>query len=300
MDEVNMDCSDRSGDQKDPPQVDKDLMQLRDHILQLLHSKLNCQYIGKKLALMQNCSYHLEIQREDVSEMEEEVPHLCDSTLCSLIDQQRLARAMIFANTQVRLLLSLLESLFQHILRGCRELCAFMEMYDQGLLDGDAAGSTQQTLMQTLQYADRFEDRMVRNLGQLNLQDRLIPNRGSLLIPKLCPMLTLKLPVMIDRSESCVSVSSVHLSWSIAGEEAKDPEQQFEVEVKSLHPTIADTDQISKYKCQAYNIQVTNLIPDRYYRFSVKREDSVNLVYGLWKDSVVHKTLDVSQSKPQV
>ncbi|XP_060897699.1 fibronectin type III domain-containing protein 11-like [Labrus mixtus] len=296
MDEVNMDCSDRSGDQRDPHQVDQDLVELRDHILQLLNSKLNCQCIRTKLVLMQNCSYYLEIQHENVPQMEEEVRLLSDGALCSLINQQRLTRALIFANTHVKLLLSLLESLFQHILRGCRELCAFMEMYDQNLLDRGAADSAQQTLQQTLQYADRFEDRMVRNLGQLKLQDRLIPNTGSLLIPKL----TIKLPVTIDRSDLYASVSSVHLSWTIPGEEVKDPEQQFEVEVKCLHPTTSDTDQISISKCQAYNTQVTNLIPDRYYMFSVMRENSVNLVYGLWKDLVILKTLAVSQSNPQV
>uniref|UniRef100_A0A3Q3N4T9 Fibronectin type III domain-containing protein 11-like n=1 Tax=Labrus bergylta TaxID=56723 RepID=A0A3Q3N4T9_9LABR len=277
MDEVNMDSSDRSGDQRDLPQVDQDLVELRDHILQLLDRKL---FIEKKLALLQNSSYYLEIQHEDGPQMEEEVRFLYDGTL---INQQRLARAFTFANTHVKLLLCLLESLFQQILRGCRELCAFMEMYDQSLLDGGAADSAQQTLQQTLQYADRFEGRMFRNLGQLNLQDRLIP------------ILYIKLPVTIDRSESYSSVSSVHLSWTIPGEEVKDPEQQFEVEVMCLHPTTSDTDQICISKCQAYNTQVTNLIPDRYYMFSVKREYSVNLVYGLWKDQVMLKTLARSQ-----
>lgn len=42
------------------------------------------------------------------------------------------------------------------------------------------------------------------------------------------------------------------------------------------------------------NIQVSNLIPDRYYQFSIKRVDVVNLVYGRWVDTLTMKILKVS------
>uniref|UniRef100_UPI0037E9C6F9 fibronectin type III domain-containing protein 11-like n=1 Tax=Semicossyphus pulcher TaxID=241346 RepID=UPI0037E9C6F9 len=255
----------------------------------------------EKLLLMQRSSYYLEIQREEYlppTEEQENAPRLSDSIVWTLIDQQRLAQAMEFANTQVKLHLALLEMLYQEILRGCCQLAGFMNKYNQGLLDSDAAASVQQQLQQTLQHVADYESRMCQRLYPLNLQNQLIANTGNVLIPKLSATLAIKLPVVIDRLATCATSNSVHLCWVVTGEESKDPNQQFEIQVRILQPTIADHDQFTKSTCQRCDVQVSNLLPDSYYQFSVRREDAVNMVYEMWTDTIVLKTQE-EKKKPQ-
>ncbi len=254
--------------------------------------------LQEELRLMQRSSYYLEIQRDDLlptTGQQQQALRLSDSMVWSLIDQQRLQRAMTMANTQVKLLLALLGMLYQEIIRSCRELEAFIIKYDQGLVDSDMAASMQQKLQQTHQYVNDFESRMTRNLGPLDLQNQLIPNTSNLPLPQLSASLAIKMPVIFDRFKSCATSNTVHLCWAVTGEQSKEPNQQFEIHVKSLHPTLAEHGQFTKSTFQSYNIQVNNLTPDRYYQFSVKRVDAVNLVYGLWIDTIILKTLAISK-----
>lgn len=257
-------------------------------------------YISKvmqeELQLMHRSSYYLEIQRNDlVPTADQHTLHLSDSTVWSLIDQQRLQRAMNLAKTHVRLLLTVLGLIYEEFTRGCRELEAFIINYKQGLVDCDTEASVQQKLQQTHQHLNDFVTRMTRNLGPLELQNQLIPNTGNFPIPQLRVTLAVKMPVVFDRFESCAKSNSVYLSWEVAGEQSKEPNEQFEIQVKNLHPTTDDQDQFYTSTCQLYNTQVNNLISDRYYQFSVKRVNAVNLVYGLWTDTIILKTLDISK-----
>ncbi|XP_070758908.1 fibronectin type III domain-containing protein 11-like [Enoplosus armatus] len=300
MDEVMLACasSDKCGAQKVWTQVET-LLDLRNQILQLLDTRLHdnsIMVLQEELRLMQTSSYYLEIQRDDSptadQQQQQRTSRLCNSALWSLIDQQRLQRAMTLANTQVKLLLALLGMLFQGIVRGCRELEAFVNEYDQGLVDSGVAASARQKLRQTYRYVDDFESRMTWDDGPLDLQSKLIPNTGHLPVPKLRASLALKMPVMFDRFKSCLISNTVYLCWEVAGQQPKEPDQQFEIHVKSLHPAAG---QFTKLTCQSYNIQVNNLMPDRYYQFSVKRADAANLVYGSWMDTITLKTLDISE-----
>lgn len=250
----------------------------------------------EQLHIMQRSLYYLEIQRDDLIPTEaQHTLRLSDCMVWSLIDQQRLQSAMTLAKTQVRLLLTFLELIYQEIISGCRELEAFIIKYIQGLVDCDTAAFVQQKLKRTHQYVNDFTTRMTRNLGPLELKNPLIPNEGSFPIPHLSVSLAIKMPVVFDRFESCASSNSVHLCWEVAGEESKEPNELFEIQVKSLHPTTDEQDRFCKSTCQSYNIQVNNLISDRYYQFSVKRVDAVNLVYGQWTDTITLKTLDISK-----
>lgn len=221
--------------------------------------------------------------------------YLSDSVLRSLIEQPRLQHAMTLANTQVKLLLKLLEMLYQEIIKGCQQLEAFIIKYDQGLVDSDMAASTQQKLQQTQQYVKDFESRMTQNFGPLDLQNHLIWSTAIDPLPQLTASLAIKMPVMIDRFESCATSDAVHLCWAVAGQQSMEPNQQFEIHVKSRHPTTAEHERFTKYMYQSCNIQVNNLTPDRYYQFSVKRVDTFNLVFGLWIDTIILKTLDISK-----
>lgn len=250
----------------------------------------------QELQLMNRSSYYLEIQRNDlVPTADQHILHLSDSTVWSLIDQQRLRCAMNLAKTHVRLLLTVLGLIYEEIVRGSRELENFIIIYKQGLVDCDTEATVRQKLQQTHQHLNDFVTRISRNLGPLELQNQLIPNTGNIPIPQLRVTLTVKMPVVFDRFESCASSNSVYLSWEVAGEQSKEPNEQFEIQVKNLHPIADDQELFNKSTCQLYYTQVDNLISDRFYQFSVKRVDAVNLVYGLWTDTIVLKTLDVSK-----
>ncbi|KAM9362142.1 fibronectin type III domain-containing protein 11-like [Symphorus nematophorus] len=282
-----------------------DLPDLHNQILQQLKTTLSdhsLMVLQKELQLMQRSSYYLEVQREDPPAAEDEEHQqqqqrnlrLSDSQLWSLIDQQRLQRLMARANTQVKLLLTLLGMLYEEIMRGCQELAAFIIKYDLGRVDIDMGAAMQQRFQQTQKYINDFENRMSDGFGPLDLQTQLIPNAGRFPIPPLRASLFMKLPVMFDRSESYVTSNAVYLSWEVAGQQSNELKEQFEVNVKSLHPNTAEQGPF-KCVCLSYHMQVNDLTPDRYYEFSVKRLDAANLVYGVWSDTMILKTLDISK-----
>lgn len=246
---------------------------------------------------MQRSSYYLEIQRNDLlstADQQQQTLNSSESTVLSLIDQRRLGCAMTLANTQVKLLLTLLGMLYKEIISGCRELEVFMIKCDQGSVDSDIAASMQEKLQQVHQYLNDFESRMTRNLGPLDLQNQLILNTGHYPVPQLSASLVIKMPVIFDRCASRVTSNTAHLCWEVTNQQSKEPCQEFEIHIKSLHPTV-DQGQFIKSTCQSYSIQFNNLTPDRYYQFSVKRVDAVNLVYGLWTDTIILKTVSVSK-----
>ncbi|XP_034725936.1 fibronectin type III domain-containing protein 11-like [Etheostoma cragini] len=305
MDEINMACTSLEDCGAHNTQIDP-LQDLGNEILQLLCTRLNDDCImtmQEGLRLMQRSSYYLEIQGDDLpptADEQQQTVHSYNSTVWSLVDQQRLRRAMTLAKTQVKLHLTFLGLLFEEIIRGSQELEAFVLNYNRGLVDSDIAAPTQERLHQTHQYLNAFESRLNWKLGPLDLQNQLIHNTGGLPIQLLSVSLAKKMPVIFNRFETRTTSNNVHLCWEVACEQSQELNQEFEIHVKSFHPTIAEYCQFTKSTCKSYNIEVNNLIPDRYYKFSVKRVDSVNLVYGLWVDTLILKTLDISKSEQAV
>lgn len=250
----------------------------------------------EELQLMHQSSYYLNIQRRDlVRNAEQQTLHLSDSMVWLLLDQQRLQGAMSMAQTHVRLLLAVLRLIYEENVGPHQELLGFVVNYQRGLVDRNTAASVQQKLQQSHQLLNDFVARLTCNLGPLQLQNRLMPNRGNIFIPQLRVMLTVQKPVVFNRLETCAAPSSVYLSWEVARVQSKQLEgAQFTIHVRNLHPTSNNQDQHYNFTCQLYHTQVNNLIPDRFYQFSVKRVDAVNLVYGPWSDTIILKTLDIS------
>ena len=239
----------------------------------------------EELELMQRSSYYLDIRCCD--ELDEDQPLWC-------VDQRRLQCAMTTANCQVKLLLSLLELLYDVIMRGFQELEAFILKYDQGLVDGDMAASAQQTLKQTEEYVNDFKSRLTRNLGPMDLPNQLIPHTRDA-PTQVSVSLVIQMPVIFNRLESCATSNTVHLSWEVMGEQSRELNQQFEICMQRLHPTTGEHDQSSTSTCRTYSTQVSNLIPDRHYRFTVRRVCVENLVHGEWMDTMILKTVCVSK-----
>ena len=251
-----------------------------------------------KLLIMQRSSYYLVIQQDDLiptTNDQQSIPPLSKSTLWSLIDQGRLQRTVAVARTQVKVLLSLLGLLFQDIISGSQELEAFVVKYNKGLKDSDIAASAQQRLQQIHHHVRDFERRIIWNPRPLNFQSQLIYSTVHSPVPQLRASMVLMRPVIFNRDWSKVTHSSVYLCWHLTGEQFTELDQVFEIQVQRFYPAVNERYQLAKATCQSYSIQVTNLLSDKYYQFSVKRVDAINLVYGPWSDTIILKTLDVSE-----
>lgn len=95
--------------------------------------------------------------------------------------------------TQLKLILTLLNMLYDEIIKGRQELEDFATKFDQGLVESDKAASVQRKLQHTRQYLSDFESRLTRNLGPVHLQNQLIPKPDNLTIPQLSASLVIQM-----------------------------------------------------------------------------------------------------------
>ncbi|KAF3689383.1 Fibronectin type III domain-containing protein 11 [Channa argus] len=299
MDKVNLPCT--SSDECGVQEIRNDgatLPVLQHQIQLLLSSRLSdnsLMAMQKKLQLMQRSSYYLEIQCENLppaAHLHQHTMNLSECTVWSLLDHQRLQEAITLANTHVKLLLKVLEMLYQEILSSGQELKAFAVKHEGSVADCETTAFMQQKLQQIQQHVNDFYMRPTRNLDTLKLQNQLIPIMDHHYHPPLqfTASLVIKMPVVFNRSESRASSNSVHLCWEVVDELSKDPNEEFVIHIKNLYTNTDELEQFSKSTYQ-YSIQVNNLISDTLYQFSVKRVDRVNLVFGMWTDTIIMKTL---------
>ncbi|XP_074525195.1 fibronectin type III domain-containing protein 11-like [Halichoeres trimaculatus] len=257
---------------------------------------LDIQELTKKIKELLNSQLHHKCNKREVLPLSEDPSYgMSDEILWSLFERQRLARALSLAKARLRLLLTMLGLLNEQLFKNYDQLSTFMQKHRWGLSSRDEAAAAKQTAEQTLQYAADFDNQVLRSQGPLGMRVKLIPNVGYRPFPWFTMSLLVKLPVVIDRSTTSVTSSSVHLFWSISETGDQNSNEQFEVQVKSLHPTIGE-DKFSRYTTQLH-LDVENLAPGRCYQLSVKRVDAVNLMYGQWVDALVVKTLQALGSK---
>ncbi|KAL2090993.1 hypothetical protein ACEWY4_013256 [Coilia grayii] len=243
-----------------------------------------------RLETLRRCSYYLEVIRLDLPLGEHS--YLSNSTILHLIDPWKLQRMKKLANCQVKIQLSLLEELHEQLLKEQQSLDNTLECCDLPMLmlEGEAI---RQRLSAALQTKADF-DAMVLP-GRLHSKHQLISDMGSAKVPQVRLALVLKMPVHFDKAHSFATSSSATLHWHVAGSEATDPREQFELRYKLMQPTCAvEGTEVGVLTCAACSAKVEGLRPDRCYEFSIKRVDSCCLVYGLWIDSIVLRTISTS------
>ncbi|KAK2821017.1 hypothetical protein Q5P01_023976 [Channa striata] len=157
--------------------------------------------------LFTNASYFLLVPKWDRGRNRTQRLDVSDHMACSVLDQQRLWDALALANNHVKLLLKVLEMLYQEILRGCQELKAFLIKFDRSVVDCETAAFVQQKLLG-----------IIRAVEPAHPQNE--PPSPTL---QLSAPLVIKKPVVFDRSESCAGSNSVNLCWKVVGELFKDP-----------------------------------------------------------------------------
>lgn len=243
-----------------------------------------------RLETLRRCSYYLEVIRLDLPLGEHS--YLSNSTILHLIDPWKLQRMKKLANSQVKIQLCLLEELYEQLVKGRMRLESLLECCDLPMLmvEGD---SIREQVTEVLRTKADFDAVLLP--GRLHSKHQLISDMGSSKVPQVRLAMLLKMPVHFNKERSFATGTSASLYWHVAGSETAQPQEQFELHYKLLQPTCAaEGSEVSVVTCEAYSAQVEGLRPDRCYEFCIKRVDSCCLVYGLWNDSIILRTISTS------
>ncbi|XP_036416039.1 fibronectin type III domain-containing protein 11-like [Colossoma macropomum] len=267
-----------------------DPSKIQHHIRHILTKRLTpalLQTYNKKLELLRMCSFYIKVIQVDHSQYD----HNCasSSTVMSLIDIQRFQRMKKLGNSQVKIQLALLEELLDSLSRGCEELQAILdrERLDEGAIK---EGAIKEKIFKLLQEAAEFKDVLVPS--RLHLKHHLISEVSSTRVPQIQLALSIRMPVRFDKTKCAASSDSIILHWDITEQEQHEPGEQFKICYKLFHPTTeAEGNLMAQIACASYCLRIDNLMPDRFYEFTVQRVDSWLSVYSLWIDAIILKTV---------
>ncbi|XP_007524486.1 fibronectin type III domain-containing protein 11 [Erinaceus europaeus] len=249
---------------------------LSPHLLKRHHARME---------LLRKCSYYIEILPKHLA-LGDQNPLVLPDTMFQLIDPWKFQRMKKVGTAQTQIQLLLLGDLLEQLDRGRAQLDALLESPDpRPFLAG--WGLVEQRLADLSAVMDNFLAMMVP--GRLHIKHRLVSDIGSTKVPHIRLMLSTKMPVMFDRKESVAHRDWVSLRWFVTIQPAVP--EQFELRFKLLEPrTQQEGLQSGVIPVAACTFDVRNLLPDRSYRFTVKRAESYTLVYEPWRDSLTLHT----------
>ncbi|XP_011372366.1 fibronectin type III domain-containing protein 11 [Pteropus medius] len=261
----------------------------RRHALrEFLSSGLSPQLLRRhhaRMELLRKCSYHIEILPKHLA-LGDQNPLVLPHTVFQLIDPWKFQRMKKVGTAQTKIQLLLLADLLEQLDRGRAELDALLESPDpRPFLAGWAR--VEQRLADLSAVMDSFLAMMVP--GRLHIKHRLVSDIGATKIPHIRLMLSTKTPVMFDRKESVAHQDWVALRWFVTIQQAAA--EQFELRFKLLDPrTQQECLQRAIIPVAACTFDVHNLLPNRVYKFTIKRAESYTLVYEPWQDSLTLQT----------
>ncbi|KAL8179733.1 UNVERIFIED_CONTAM: hypothetical protein K2H54_071913 [Gekko kuhli] len=260
----------------------------KNMVEEFLHSDLSPYLLKRhhrRIELLRKCSYYIEILPKHLA-LGDQNHLMLPTTMFQLIDPWRFQRMKKVGAVQTKIQLLLLSELLEQLERGRDELLQFVETYDvMAFLTG--WGVIQRRLSDLSEQMDGFLAMLVP--GKLYVKHRLVSEVGVTKIPHIKLVLVTKMPVMFDRKESVAHEDWVSLKWSVG---IQQPQlEQYELHFKLLEPRAPQ----DKVHCGVMAVasdtcEIHNLLPDRLYRFSVKRAETYTLVYEQWRDSIMLKT----------
>ncbi|XP_007462335.1 PREDICTED: uncharacterized protein C20orf195 homolog [Lipotes vexillifer] len=267
----------------------------RDALHKFLTVDLSPQLLKRHHAhveLLRKCSYYIEILPKYLA-LGDQNPRVPPSTF-QFIEPQKFQRMKKAGATQAKIQLLLLEELLEQLGRGRSELDALLESPDpRPFLEG--WGLVEQRLADLSAVLDSFLATMVP--GRLHIKHRLVSDINTTKIPNIQVMLSTKTPVIFDRKESVAHHDWVSLRWFVTLQPAVP--EQFELRYKLLDPeTQQECVQYSIIPVAAYAFDVQNLLPNRSYKFTIKRVEGYTLVYEPWLDSLTLQTRPRSLEGP--
>uniref|UniRef100_A0A8C3WGP4 Fibronectin type III domain containing 11 n=1 Tax=Catagonus wagneri TaxID=51154 RepID=A0A8C3WGP4_9CETA len=249
---------------------------LSPHLLKRHHARV--ELLGK-------CSYHIEVLPKHLA-LGDQNPLVLPSAVFQLIDPWKFQRMKKLGTAQTKIQLLLLGDLLEQLDRGRSELDALLESPDpRPFLAG--WGLVERRLADLSAVMDSFLAMMVP--GRLHIKHHLLSDAGAAKVPHIRLTLSAKMPVLFDRKESVAHQDWASLRWFAAIQPAVV--EQFELRFKLLEPrTQQERTQCGTLRVAACAFSVRNLLPNRSYKFTVKRVESCTLVYEPWRDSLTLQT----------
>lgn len=260
----------------------------RNALREFLTSDLSPQLLRRhhaRMELLRKCSYHIEILPKHLA-LGDQNPLVLPHTVFQLIDPWKFQRMKKVGTAQTKIQLLLLADLLERLDRGRAELDALLESpAPRPFLAGWAR--VEQRLADLSAVMDSFLAMMVP--GRLHIKHRLVSDIGATKIPHIRLMLSTKTPVMFDRKASVAHQDWAALRWFVTVQPAAA--EHFELRFRLLDPrTQQERLQRAVIPVAACTLDVHNLLPNRAYKFTIKRAESYTLVYEPWQDSLTLQT----------
>ncbi|XP_048205699.1 fibronectin type III domain-containing protein 11 [Perognathus longimembris pacificus] len=278
------------------PEAWRTYMERRNVLREFLTTDLSPHLLKRhhaRMQLLKKCSYYIEILPKHLA-LGDQNPLVLPSALVQLIDPWKFQRMKKVGTAQTKIQLLLLGHLLEQLDRGHAELDALLESPDpRPFLAG--WGLVEQQLADLSAVMDNFLAMMVP--GRLHIKHRLVSDIGATKIPHIRLMLSTKMPVMFDRKESVAHQDWVSLRWFVTVQPTAP--EQFELRFKLLEPrTQQECAQCGLVPVASCTFDVHNLLPNRTYKFTIKRAESYTLVYEPWRDSLTLQTLPGPHGAP--
>ncbi|XP_020933210.1 fibronectin type III domain-containing protein 11 [Sus scrofa] len=299
LDNMKLDCPQSFLDQEEEaeeaedqqllePEAWRTYVERRNALREFLTSDLSPHLLRRhhaRMDLLRKCSYYIEILPKHLA-LGDQNPLVLPSAMFQLIDPWKFQRMKKLGTAQTKIQLLLLGDLLEQLDHGRSELDALLESPDpRPFLAG--WGLVEQRLADLAAVMDSFLAMMVP--GRLHIKHRLVSDVGAAKVPHIRLMLSTKMPVVFDRKASVAHQDWVSLRWFVTIQPAAA--EQFELRFKLLDPrTQQERTQCGAIPVAACTVAVRNLLPNRSYRFTVKRAESYTLVYEPWRDSLTLQT----------
>ncbi|KAK2493572.1 hypothetical protein MC885_018021 [Smutsia gigantea] len=278
------------------PEAWRTYVERRNALCEFLTSDLSPHLLKRhhaRMELLKKCSYHIEVLPKLLA-LGDQNTLVVPNTMFQHIDPWRFQRMKKLGTAQTKIQLLLLGDLLEQLGQGRTELDALLESPDpQPFLAG--WGLVEQRLEDLSAAMDSFLAMMVP--GCLHMKHRLVSDVGSAKIPHIQLMLSTKMPVVFDRKLSVAHQDWVSLRWFVTRQPVAP--EQFELGFKLLDPrTQEECTQRGVIPVAACTFNICNLLPNRSYKFTVKRAKSYTLVYEPWRDSLTLQTRPGPPGRP--
>ncbi|XP_058892552.1 fibronectin type III domain-containing protein 11 [Kogia breviceps] len=269
------------------PETWRTYAERRNALREFLTSALSPQLLRRHQAhmeLLKKCSYYIEILPRHLA-LGDQDPQLLPSTF-QFINPKKFQRMKKVGTAQTKIQLVLLGELLEQLHHGRSELDALLQSPDpRPFLAG--WGLVEQRLADLSAVMDSFVATMVP--GRLHIKHRLVSDLGATKIPPIQLTLSAKMPVTFDRRQSVAHQDRVSLRCFATLPPAAP--ERCELRYELLDPqTRQECTQRGVIPVATCAFDVRNLLPNRSYKFTIKRVEGYMLVYEPWLDSLTLQT----------
>ncbi|XP_073462474.1 fibronectin type III domain-containing protein 11-like [Aquarana catesbeiana] len=271
-------------DEEEPPAVSKFrksyLKRINDHM-----SKATLRSFRDRLELLRKSSFFIIIVPKKVLFGLQYV----QTTTMLRLDPERFKRMKELGADQAVMQLLLLEKYLEELKRIKAELVETVPSNDN-----EFTLTKQESLFKCVWELKGFLNNFKYMLlyGPLYIKHQLISPATLRHLPSLRMFLSTKGPVTFDRSESMAFDHWAFLSWHVSGKRLLTGDS-FEVSFQQLNVQPNEVAHSGMYTVKDNALNIDNLLPEKTYKFSIRRTKTCNLVYDKWCDAITLSTREI-------